>query len=130
LNLSLDGKSLASLSFTGTQDDWNAYEEATGKATLTKGEHVLRITIANANTNVDYVKFSLVGGDNPPQAIAKMLVASASATYSVFDFKGQFIGKVEVASGSSIAQAIKASFHKAGVYMVKNGNVARRIAVK
>ncbi|MCR5378236.1 MAG: glycoside hydrolase family 11 protein [Fibrobacter sp.] len=130
LNLSLDGKSLASLSFTGTQDDWNAYEEATGKATLTKGEHVLRITIANANTNVDYVKFSLVGGDNPPQAIAKMLVASASATYSVFDFKGQFIGKVEVASGSSVAQAIKASFHKAGVYMVKNGNVARRIAVK
>lgn len=172
LGLSLDGKSLASLSFTGTDSDWDTYEKATGKATLSKGEHVLRITIASANTNVDYVKFSLPGassgddtgsqtgdntnpqtgdntnpqagdntnpqvGDNPgvtnpedPQVIMNMGVVNVSRTYQVFDMQGKFLGKVEVAAGSSVVNAVATKFHKAGIYMVKNGSFAKRIAVK
>ena len=133
LNLSLDGKSLASLSFTGTQDDWNAYEEATGKATLTKGEHVLRITIANDNTNVDYVKFSLEGAgeDDPPLAInADLRLGNTAKTLQVFDMQGKFVGLVHVAAGTSVNDAVKARFQSAGVYMVKQGSKMHRIAVK
>ena len=128
LNLSLDGKSLASLSFTGTENDWDTYEKATGKATLTKGEHVLRITIASANTNVDYVKFSKDGGE--PQAIAADLRLNATGkTYQVFDMQGRALGKVEVVAGASISDALFAKFQQTGVYMVKQGGKLTQVRV-
>ena len=128
LNLSLDGKSLASLSFTGTDNDWDTYEKATGKASLTKGEHVLRITIASANTNVDYVKFSKEGGE--PQAIAADLrLNAAGKTFQVFDMQGRNLGKVDVANGASIADALFAKFQQTGIYMVKQGSKLTQVRV-
>ena len=133
LELSLDGKALASLSFTGVEGDWDTYELATGKATLTAGEHVLRITIANDNTNVDYVKFSLEGAgeDDPPLAInADLRLGNTAKTLQVFDMQGKFVGLVHVAAGTSVNDAVKARFQSAGVYMVKQGSKMHRIAVK
>ena len=155
VELSLDGTALASLAFTGTADDWNAYELAKGKATLTAGQHKLRITIANANTNVDYVKFSLPGattvdpgtnpgtdpgtnpatnpGTNPqedPLALAKNIrLNKTSHVAQVFDMQGRSLGSVTFANGASINDAIFAKFGKAGVYMVKIGGKVRSISV-
>ena len=128
LNLAIDGKQIASLSFTGTSNDWDAYEDATGKATLTKGQHVLRITIANDNTNVDYVKFSKEGGE--PLAIAADLrLNAAGKTLQVFDMQGRALGKVEVVAGASISDALFAKFQQTGVYMVKQGGKLTQVRV-
>ena len=150
LELSLDGKALASLAFTGVTDDWDTYEEATGKATLTKGEHTLRITIANDNTNVDYVKFSLPGastnpgtdpgtdpGTNPgtdpgedPLTLAKSVSMNGTSHVAyVFDMQGRSLGRVTFAYGTSLNDAIFAKFGKAGVYMVRIGSKVKSISV-
>ena len=136
LELSLDGKALASLSFTGVEGDWDTYELATGKATLTKGEHTLRITIANDNTNVDYVKFSLPGvvippdTDSIPHAIAQMIrMNNIASTVQVFDITGKFMGKVELLPGKTLSESIAAKFQKSGVYMVKSANGIKKVRV-
>ena len=130
LELSWDGKSLASLAFTGTNDNkWDTYESATGKASLTKGEHVLRITIATANTNVDYVKFSLPG-NNITSLSSNIRLSNKDMSFQVFDTQGRFLGNVKVAAGTTVKDALKANFKNAGVYMVKQGSFMQRIAVK
>ena len=127
LELSLDGKSLASLSFTGVEGDWDTYEKSTGKASLTKGEHVLRITIANDNTNVDYVKFSKDGGMT---GIAQpVLMNSVARTAQVFDIGGKFLGKVELLPGKSVSEAVATKFQKSGVYMVKTASGIQKVRV-
>lgn len=146
LDLSLDGKSLASLSFTGTSNDWDTYEEATGKASLTKGEHVLRITIASANTNVDYVKFTLPGASDPepasstsvnptsssesgPLGLHSVSLGMGTQSMKVFDMQGKFLGNVEVSKGGSVSQALFAKFQKSGLYMVRQGSKVKTYSV-
>ena len=136
LELSWDGKALASLEFTGVENDWDTYELAKGKATLTKGEHVLRITIANDNTNVDYVKFSLPGvvippdTDSIPHAIAQMIrMNNIASTVQVFDISGKFMGKVEILPGKTVSESIATKFQKSGVYMVKSANGVKKVRV-
>ncbi len=58
ITLAMDASEIAELSFVGTSNDWNAYEDAKGSATLKAGKQVLRLTINNNSTNVDYVKFT------------------------------------------------------------------------
>ena len=133
LELSLDGSKLTSLAFEKTTN-WDTYEKATGKATLTKGEHVLRITIADDNTNVDYVKFDLPGyeggNDEPPQALLSSIrLNAAGKTLQVFDMQGRNLGKVDVANGASVAEVLLAKFQKAGVYMVKQGSKFQTVRV-
>ena len=128
INLAMDGKQIASLSFTGTSNKWDTYEDATGKATLSKGQHVLRITIANDNTNIDFVKFSKEGGE--PQAIvADLRLNAAGKTFQVFDMQGRALGKVDVANGASIADALFAKFQQTGIYMVKQGSKLIQVRV-
>ncbi|MBO5422342.1 MAG: glycoside hydrolase family 11 protein [Fibrobacteraceae bacterium] len=133
VELALDGKALVSLPFTGTADDWNAYESATGKASLTAGEHVLRVTIATANTNLDYVKFTLPGYTPPaedPSAIATTLRLNAvGKTYQVFDMQGRSLGQVDVVNGSSISDALFNKFQKTGLYIVKQGSLIQKVKV-
>ena len=126
LELSLDGKSLASLSFTGVEGDWDTYEKSTGKASLTKGEHVLRITVANDNTNIDYVKFSKEG----TTAIAQQVrMNGVAGTVQVFDISGKLLGKVEMVPGVSLSEAIATKFQKSGVYMVKTAAGIQKVCV-
>jgi hypothetical protein len=126
LELSLDGKSLASLSFTGVEGDWDTYEKSTGKASLTKGEHVLRITVANDNTNIDYVKFSKEG----TTAIAQQVrMNGVAGTVQVFDISGKLLGKVEMVPGVSLSEAIATKFQKSGVYMVKPAAGIQKVRV-
>lgn len=126
LELSLDGKSLASLSFTGVEGDWDTYEKSTGKASLTKGEHVLRITVANDNTNIDYVKFSKEG----TTAIAQQVrMNGVAGTVQVFDISGKLLGKVEMVPGVSLSEAIATKFQKSGVYMAKTAAGIQKVRV-
>ena len=136
VQLSLDGADLASLPFNGTSENWDAYELATGKATLTKGQHTLRITIANDNTNVDYVKFTLPGytpsssSSGEPAAIAQDIrMNGVFKSLQVFDMQGRNLGRVSVAAGASIQEALFAKFHKAGIYLVKQGSQVMRVRV-
>lgn len=130
LELSMDKKPLATLKFTGTAEDWDTYEKTTGKATLTKGEHVLRITIASANTNVDYVKFSKPGSDDNTTFIgANFQLSNVGKSFQVFDMQGKSLGVVDVAAGTSIKDALKAKFQKSGIYMVRQGNSLQKISI-
>ena len=130
LILTLDGKALTTLAFNGVEGDWDTYEKVTGKANLTAGEHVLRITIGNDNTNVDYVKFSKDGVEPPLGLNGEFRLVNSGKTFQVFDMQGKFMGKVDVAAGASIKDAVKARFQNAGVYLVKQGSKMQRISIK
>ena len=52
-----------------------------------------------------------------------------SGTFQVFDPQGRYLGKLEVLPGTSVTTALKASFPKAQVYLVKQGQWLRRITV-
>lgn len=58
--ISIDGKKVASITGTGVSQDWDTYAigAASGKVTLTAGEHIMKVQIDAANTNVDYIIFS------------------------------------------------------------------------
>jgi hypothetical protein len=43
--------------------------------------------------------------------------------------QGRMLGKVDVANGASIAEALFAKFQKAGVYMVKQGSKLNLVRV-
>ena len=74
--ISVDGKEGAKVNFSKTAD-WDDYLEATGKITLTAGEHVIRIMINDSDTNLDYVKFDLPG--YTPETPASSTSAPASS---------------------------------------------------
>ena len=126
LSLSLDGDALVSLPFNGTANDWNTYEKTTATASLTEGEHVLRITIVDASTNVDYVQFAL---KDKTSLSNRIRLTVAGENYEVFDLQGKALGQVKVPAGSSISEALRAKFHGAGIYMVKQGNRFEKIRV-
>ena len=74
------------------------------------------------------MKFSKEGGE--PLAIAADLrLNAAGKTYQVFDMQGRALGKVEVAAGASISDALFAKLQKTGVYMVKQGNKLNLVRV-
>jgi hypothetical protein len=68
------------------------------------------------------------GGE--PQAIAADLRLNATGkTYQVFDMQGRNLGRVDVANGASVSDALFAKFQKAGIYMVKQGNKLTQVRV-
>lgn len=68
------------------------------------------------------------GGE--PQAIAADLRLNATGkTYQVFDMQGRNLGRVDVANGASVSDALFAKFQKAGIYMVKQGNKLAQVRV-
>lgn len=68
------------------------------------------------------------GGE--PQAIAADLRLNATGkTYQVFDMQGRNLGRVDVANGVSVSDALFAKFQKAGIYMVKQGNKLAQVRV-
>lgn len=124
------GTAKANLSFNGTADDWDAYEDATGKITLAAGKQAIRITINNDNTNVDFVKFSKPGSDDEMAIAGAKFQWTAGKTYQVFDLNGNTLGTVKAEAGESLNKALKNKFQSAGVYMVKSGAATARVSVK
>ena len=68
------------------------------------------------------------GGE--PQAIAADLRLNATGkTYQVFDMQGRNLGRVDVANGASVSDALFAKFQKTGIYMVKQGSKFTQVRV-
>ena len=68
------------------------------------------------------------GGET--QAVASTLrLNAAGKTLQVFDMQGRNLGKVDVANGASIAEALFAKFQKVGIYMVKQGSKFQTVRV-
>jgi hypothetical protein len=51
-------------------------------------------------------------------------------TFQVFDMQGKLLGKVELAEGASLKEAIAAKFNASGVYTVKQGSLIKTISVE
>ena len=67
--------------------------------------------------------------EGEPQFIANQFNVAAGKTFQVFDMQGRNLGRVDVAAGSSIRDALMAKFQKSGVYMVRQGNMLQKISV-
>ena len=55
---------------------------------------------------------------------------AAAGTFQVFDMQGRFLGKVEVAPGTTVTSVLKARFQNSGIYLLKQGSTMQRIAVR
>ncbi len=116
----LDGKTAIgdTVKVEQTGNDWSVYKEFDGgKATLTKGTHVIRLVITGDNVNVDW--FSL--GDVKPDAIktGMRLAISGSKVYHVYNVNGKLLGTVDMTGKKANAALLAAGFTK-GVYMLKS----------
>jgi hypothetical protein len=116
----LDGKTAIgdTVKVEQTGNDWSVYKEFDGgKATLTKGTHVIRLVITGDNVNVDW--FSL--GDVKPDAIktGMRLAISGSKVYRVYNVNGKLLGTVDMTGKKANAALLAAGFTK-GVYMLKS----------
>lgn len=72
------------------EDSWDVYEEVSlGKATLTEGEHVLKLAITGSYVNVDWLKFL---DENGETSIGKSLVlgnVQKETSYTLYDMQGK-----------------------------------------
>ena len=113
-----DGKAIGdTVKVEQTGEDWSVYKEFDGgKATLTKGTHVIRLVITGDNVNVDW--FSL--GEVSPTLFlhATEFRVSTGKAYDVYNLVGKRIGTVDLL-GSTAAETLKAAGFKQGVYMLK-----------
>ena len=139
--LLLDEKELVkAVTVPKTGEDWKTYQDLSlGKVKLTKGEHILRLSITSDYVNVDWIRFSVnENGDGPgtgDSTIAirdmKLHVANVAETFGVYDVNGMFVGKFETMNKADVARMTKNVVRQGGVYIVKSlrGGKAYRISV-
>ena len=115
----LDGETLIgdTIKVPQTGEDWSVYKEFDGgKATLTKGTHVIRLLVTGDNVNVDW--FSL--GDISTIALhATQFNVTSAKTYNVYNLAGKRLGSVDLVAGTA-AESLKAAGFKQGVYMLRS----------
>lgn len=126
----VDGKDVGSeITVPQTGEDWSVYKEFDGgKATLTAGEHVIKLVITGTNVNVDWFSFGDVSAapitptDTNKVNIGVRPVANvlpSAWTYKVFDLGGNFICTVNL-SNVKASDALKQKGLNQGAYMLKN----------
>lgn len=69
IDLIFDGKDTCSLAGKSVKNDWDTYSSATGKITLTEGDHTMRLVFNNSYTNIDFVKFSSESSSNKVKGV-------------------------------------------------------------
>ena len=113
-----DGKAIGdTVKVPQTGEDWSVYKEFEGgKATLTKGTHVIRLVITGDNVNIDW--FSI--GDVKTDAIkpTMKLRTNTSNVYRVYGVNGKMMGTVDLAGKNASAALLDAGYTK-GVYMLR-----------
>lgn len=150
--LSMDGKniteSIAVPAAKSGEDTYDEYAKVSAEVNLTKGKHIMRLTVDKEYFDIDYITFvagakavdpepidgEVDGGDkgddkgddknNGEVSIAKQLQYDANTLqhYSVFDMNGMFMGNL---SGYGFDMAIETVRHgnvkfAAGVYTMRN----------
>ena len=135
--MSVDGKDITDTILaakTDVEGSFDDYAKVQRNVPLTAGEHILRMTVTGDWVDIDYFTF-VEGKDatdpepigiDEPIAISRDVKfhISSAATYQVFDLAGTMLGAVDLASGASAAQVLKAAGYRQGVFMLKqvNGN--------
>ena len=122
--LLVDGKAVGdTVKVPQTGEDWSVYEEFdAGSATLTKGEHIVRLVVTGDNVNVDW--FSIGETTTGIHQNAKLNVASVS-TYDVFDLSGKKIASFKARNMIEASKmwrdgSVKGSEKARGVNLIRN----------
>jgi len=115
----VDGKAVGdTVKVPQTGEDWSVYKEFDGgKATLTKGEHIIRLVITGNNVNVDWFSFGDVEKVGLKPAVK--FQANAPRTYRVYSVSGKLLGTVDLA-GKKAGEALQSAGFTKGVYMLKS----------
>lgn len=134
IDLVVDGTNVGTISDILT-DGWDDYKTFTGVTTsLSAGTHTLRVEFTGGYVNVDNITFTEKDVDKgskyePPEALAKVRMVATGKDLQVFDMQGRNLGRLSVAAGASLQDALFARFHKSGVYLVKQGSQMTRVRV-
>ena len=134
--LLLDEKELVkAVTVPKTGEEWNVYKDLSlGKVKLTKGEHILRLSITGDYVNVDWLRFSVNenGDDSSHTAIkTNFRMRNVAETFGVYDVNGMFMGKVEAMDRNDLQRKARSVVRTGGVYIVKSirGGKTYRISV-
>ena len=127
--LMINGNSVGSISAAST-GDWGTYAEAstTTPIRVPKGKSILRVSFPYCNA--DWLKFELVEADPDAIPFAKASVNQPVGKFQVFDMQGKLLGFIDMAYGNSMQNVLKQKFHKSGVYLVRQGDLMQKIAVR
>ena len=134
IDLVVDGTNVGTISDILTEG-WDDYKSFTGATTkLEAGTHTLRVEFTGGYVNVDKIVFTEGEVDKgnpytPPEALATVRMVATGKDLQVFDMQGRNLGRVSVAAGASIQEALFAKFHKAGIYLVKQGSQVTKVRV-
>ncbi len=135
IDLVVDGTNVGTISDILT-DGWDDYKSFTGVTTsLSAGTHTLRVEFTGGYVNVDNITFTEKDVDKgskyePPASIRNVhLSLNSDKDLQVFDMQGRNLGRLSVAAGASLQDALFARFHKPGVYLVKQGSKMTRVRV-
>jgi len=135
IDLVVDGTNVGTISDILT-DGWDDYKSFTGVTTsLSAGTHTLRVEFTGGYVNVDNITFTEKDVDKgskyePPASIRNVhLSLNSDKELQVFDMQGRNLGRVSVAAGASLQDALFARFHKSGIYLVKQGSQMMRVRV-
>ncbi len=135
IDLVVDGTNVGTISDILT-DGWDDYKSFTGVTTsLSAGTHTLRVEFTGGYVNVDNITFTEKDVDKgskyePPASIRNVhLSLNSDKDLQVFDMQGRNLGRLSVAAGASLQDALFARFHKSGIYLVKQGSKMTRVRV-
>ncbi len=122
--LLLDEKELVkAVTVPKTGEEWNVYKDLSlGKVKLTKGEHILRLSITGDFVNVDWLRFSVNenGDDTSHDAIStNFRLKNEVETFGVYDVNGMFVGKFEALGLSEVQRMTRDVVRSGGIYIVK-----------
>ena len=135
VSLSIDGKSVGTVSDILT-DDWDTYKDFTGvTSSISAGTHTLRVTFTDGYVNVDKIVFTEKEVDKSSKyepstdALAKTRFVLKDNELQVFDMQGRNLGNLGVSAGMSLEEALFAKFHRPGIYLVKQGSQLTKVRV-
>jgi O-glycosyl hydrolase len=134
--LLLDDKELVkSTTVPKTGEDWETYKDLSlGKVKLTKGEHILRLSITSDYVNIDWLRFSVNENGDDEGTIAldtKLQMKNVAETFGVYDVNGMFVGKFEAMGRADVQRMTQNVARQGGVYFAKSlkGGKSYRISV-
>ena len=117
--LSMDGKSIAELSLSGTS--WDEFKDVTAKVNLTAGKHILRMDVTASWFDVDYFKFEKPCDDcNTGIANARLNMPTEAENYRIFDMNGGFLGMVTATSMPELRSNAANLVKRGGAYLAKS----------
>jgi len=130
ISLLIDGTTVGAVSVL-TDTDWSDLHYKTFSGTtstsIASGKHTLRVSFDDGYVNVDNIKFTAQGTESLASNIRMSLNNDKSV--QVFDMQGRALGRVSVAAGASLQDALFARFHKSGIYLVKQGSRMMKVRV-